>query len=483
MNENTDLSSIEQKVRAAYQGLQPDPAFTARLRGQIAARVSPPVHRQIRQLPWFSRLAVVGGAVVLALVFIFTTSSPSVVAQAVRQLLGYIPGMGVVDRSAPLRVLAEPVSQTREGVAVTVQQVFAGPERTAVQIKIAGIPASAYPQHLPGSDPSGFQNGCGETLYLRLPDGTTLARTGYNAISGHIGVPEYQMDFTVAPLPAEYERATLVMPCILGTELGTAPENWELPLQFVPAPDDMQMAPVIDLQTTASSQQTLEPGSIPSHPAAAPANHPESDITIEMEKEVPLPDGNLLYGSLVWGDTAPYSAMTPDMYTLTDSSGQRIPMFSASPDPAWMPSPGSHRVPLAFKLIGPVNSPGPLTFTLDSVDANLPVQDVLFSIDTGPDPQVNQQWRLDRDIEVAGYTIHLTSVTRTPDGYDFAFENPADVLCVDLVIQNRNPVHGQCGNALTSLSYDGDIPSGNVTVRIANLDVHLAGPWQVSWTP
>jgi len=198
---------------------------------------------------------------------------------------------------------------------------------------------------------------------------------------------------------------------------------------------------------------------------------------------VPLPDGNLLYGSLVWGDTAPYSLMTPDMYTLTDAAGQRIPLVSASPDPAWMPSPGSHRVPLAFKLIGSVNSPGPLTLTIDSVDAGLPVQDVEFRFDTGVDPQIGQQWLLNQDIEAAGYKVHLSTVTRTPDGYDFAFENPADVLCVDLVTQNRDPDPGQCGNTLTSLSYAGEIPAGNLTVRIANLFVHLVGPWQVSWTP
>src|SRR5688572_24309471 len=44
------------------------------------------------------------------------------VAYAIGRSLGYIPGVGFV-QPASLRVLVEPVHQTREGVTVTIEQV------------------------------------------------------------------------------------------------------------------------------------------------------------------------------------------------------------------------------------------------------------------------------------------------------------------------------------------------------------------------
>jgi hypothetical protein len=96
---------------------------------------------------------------------------------------------------------------------------------------------------------------------------------------------------------------------------------------------------------------------------------------------------------------------------------------------------------------------------------------------------LGQQWTLNKDIQAAGYTLRIGSVTRTSDGYAFTFQNGADVLCVDLVVQNRLTSRGECGSTHTKLAFDGEIPSGDLTVTISNLEIRLTGPWQVSWTP
>jgi hypothetical protein len=243
------------------------------------------------------------------------------------------------------------------------------------------------------------------------------------------------------------------------------------------------MAPVSELEAAVSSQPAPDPNPTLIGAASDPAKPGSNDITLVLEKEVTLPDGYLLYGSLLWGENAPYSAVEPDTYELTDAKGQRIPMTSASPDPSWVPQPGLRRVPLGFEVIGLIQNPGPVTLTVDSVDAWLPVEGARFRFDTGPDPRVGQQWILDQDIDAAGYTIHLDSVPRTPDGYDFSYQADADVLSVDLVIEDRNPVGGESGSAYTRLAYDGEIPSGDLLVTIANLYVRLTGRWQVTWTP
>ncbi len=42
------------------------------------------------------------------------------VAYAIGRSLGYIPGTGIVEQGAPIRVLAEPVSLTRDGITLTI---------------------------------------------------------------------------------------------------------------------------------------------------------------------------------------------------------------------------------------------------------------------------------------------------------------------------------------------------------------------------
>ena len=40
-------------------------------------------------------------------------------------------------------------------------------------------------------------------------------------------------------IPADVNEAVLVIPCLANTLPGKAPENWELPLRFVPAPEGL----------------------------------------------------------------------------------------------------------------------------------------------------------------------------------------------------------------------------------------------------
>ena len=55
-------------------------------------------------------------AMLIALLILLTLSG---VAYAIGRSLGYIPGIGIVDQSTPIRTLAEPVSLTRDGITIT----------------------------------------------------------------------------------------------------------------------------------------------------------------------------------------------------------------------------------------------------------------------------------------------------------------------------------------------------------------------------
>ena len=62
------------------------------------------------------------------------------VVYAIGKSLGYIPGVGIIDLSAPLRVLAEPVTVTREGITLTVTQAVLSADKTVVFVKVEGVP-------------------------------------------------------------------------------------------------------------------------------------------------------------------------------------------------------------------------------------------------------------------------------------------------------------------------------------------------------
>jgi hypothetical protein len=423
------------------------------------------------------RYAILTVMIMLLMAIIYVPS----ITSAMRQWFGFIPGVGMVDPSTPIRVLSEPVRLERDGVVVTIEQVTALPDRTVVQYQVSNIPQSAYPGNLPGSDSRGFQNPCVEPLFLRLPNGETLTYSGYNAISGTERVPEYQVSFTVDPVPDDINEATLVMPCIEGTEREAIPGAWEFNLHLLPMPEDMQLLAVDEIPSRSTTQTETLPEPVSNLATGHMGSH--SGIHLVLDQVVPLPDGDQLYGKLEWDENVPYSLVEPDTYLLTDSHGQRIPIFQISPDLSQMPAPGSRMVPLAFKLGGPVQGPGDLTLTVDRLTTNLPVQGSGFILDTDKAPNDNQEWLLDQDIEAGPYTIRVVSATRLADGYEFSLQTGPEIGCVDLYIPGTQGMSGMCGQGITRIQFNGDVPDGKLNVSIANLEVHLNGSWQVSWTP
>ena len=75
-------------------------------------------------------IAVPAFVLVVALIFISVPGA----ARAMNRLLGYVSGVGLVDQTAPLRVLSEPVKSNQNGVSITVEQAVLDSEHTVVAI-------------------------------------------------------------------------------------------------------------------------------------------------------------------------------------------------------------------------------------------------------------------------------------------------------------------------------------------------------------
>src|SRR3990172_11540144 len=68
-------------------------------------------------------------AVLIALLVLLILSG---VAYALGRSLGYIPGLGLVSQDTPIRVLAAPVSQTRDGISITVKDAVLSSDKTVI---------------------------------------------------------------------------------------------------------------------------------------------------------------------------------------------------------------------------------------------------------------------------------------------------------------------------------------------------------------
>ena len=448
---------FEEDIRLAFATPAIRPEFADVLHREIMRRAQSKksLARSPKRLrpAWSITLAIL--TLLTAVVLIV---GPRRVYAAVVRLFGYIPGVGIVDDSSPIRVLTEPVSQTRDGVTITVTSATLAGDKTHIDYRIFGVPGSAYPR-------SENNTGCMQAEYLRLPDGTRLEREYYG----------------FEPLPADVDEAVLVIPCIMNTLPGEVPENWELPLRFMPAPADLTVMPVYEEATPTPSSDP-----VPEDNAGTASALPLDDA-LSVDKVIETEDGYILIGQFQPQQTPEQWVQTSGML-LTDANGKVVPYTYSNDVNASIPANGWAA---QFKNAGLTY---PLTIAFSGVylqSASTEIA-VMFSFDAGPNPQPGDKWVLDRDFELAGHTVTLESITATSqNGYSFHFQVEEQVysVAVEIVDHPANGGGGGGGGGLTdgkfstSLSYT-QLPSGELTVHIYNsVLIGDAVTWQSQWSP
>jgi WD40 repeat protein len=362
MTEQLPSSAIENKVRAALSAPEPDPLFVSGLEAQLLSQPGkrrpngwfPPrlifSRRLIYSRRLFSSRWLAWGVALalLALLAIFLAVGPQRVLAAFRQVFGYLPGVGIVEQSAPIRVLAEPVSLTRGDITLTVTDATLTADKTVVVFTLENVPWSAFSHDENVS-------GCSGVAELRLPDGTVL-----QIVEGGGAMGKTRLAY--APLPPDVNRATFILPCIQNTLPGKAPENWELPLHFKSAPPDLTVAPVIGItptivpETPDAQQAPVETKQwTPENPSEATGLY---GISLRLDKYIPLDDGYYLIGHTDWKDDRITSA-SPAGWALKvyDAKGQEVPIEPANWRDAGL-TPGPNQ--WLYKIYGK-NSDAPLT--------------------------------------------------------------------------------------------------------------------------
>jgi len=458
MTNLTSSLTIEQKLTQANR-MQPRPEFLASLQvlltNQSAKKASwtERIKMFLRQPVW-----VVTFALLLLLVIGTLVIGPQRVYAEFARLFGYIPGSGIVDQSAPIRVLAEPVSLTRDGITVTVTSATLSADKTQIKYRVFGIPSSAYPDR---EDIVG----CMQPEYLRLPDGTRLV----------------QVNFGYQPVPANVNETVFVIPCLQDTLPGKAPENWEIQLHFVPAPADMTVMPVIELTPLVQSSQTQ---------SSPTGTAPVEAVTVNTEVETS--DGYILIGQFMPQTLPGESFQQTGMLAIMDAAGKNLSYTfpqdvneNVNSDSAGGAGAGWAA---QFKAAGLAY---PLTIRFKGIllEQADPKASVKFTFDTGSNPQPGQTWNINQNIQLAGHTLTVTSISLgSQNSYSFNFKVGTEVYGADVEIDGTSP-NGGGGSGTNngvferSIAY-AQVPTGKLTATVFNLIlVGKSMTWQTQWSP
>lgn len=240
-----DLNSFEQKLRQSYQLPEINPTFRSRLAGELDAR---PTGRR----SFFSfqrRWAFALTAVMAAGVMLFSVG-PSKVLAKLQTLFGFMPGAGLVDTGSPLRQLVEPVTQTRDGITLTVQSAYLSADRTVISYTLPDLPA--------GMKPAGLADRvCSDLPYLVLPDSSKMIPSENSTQAGSDGSFTHTLRFN-AQIAETMDRGELVLPCLPGAALGKGPQHWRIGLAFEAIPAEVPIYPATLLPTASAPTQTLQ---------------------------------------------------------------------------------------------------------------------------------------------------------------------------------------------------------------------------------
>ncbi len=449
---------VDERLREAIDCPAPDDVFVKQLRVHLDQKAE--AMQEVERPRWLRRRrgwAFALGAVVILLA-VFTVSVPSIATAMERTIRGYMAGIGLIEADPGLRVLSEPVSLTREGFTVEVDRALLHDDQTVIHYR------AESKETFPFAEPGAGENICREYAHLRLPDGTVLQPQPMGGGKAFGTGYEFTTSFS-APIPQDITQATLVIPCLLDSSHGAAPEQWELTLGFAAAPPDMDLAPV---QDAAASQRVQDQG-----------------LSMDLESVASEGRDYVFNFHLNWerGTESPPQLYPVSTY-LTDAAGNSVHLIDDLGRP---PMPQDTSKPFLFRTKGEV-APGPLTLTVDAIRATWYPRGVSFVFDPGDAPQPDQVWSLSEEIYVGGYAWTVTSARMVlqegREGFEFTIqpEDPDAVTSLQLLDRDHPSTPGP-GDLSSTITYDEGIPTGPLTVTVSRVDVRIPGNWQVDWTP
>ena len=252
-----DLNPFEKEIKQTYRLPDANPAFFNRLEAKLRAYQPNP---KTKTTFHFARGWAYAMATLLFIGVIVFAIGPSEVLAQIQAVFGFVPDVGLVDTSSPFRQLAEPISDTRQGITLTVQSAFLSANQTIITYVMSDLPTEMKRARF--GDPE-----CFTPAYLTLSDGSRFEASGSSGGLAPGGSFVHVIRFS-SSIPANFNRATLVFPCLEGTARGKGPTDWHIALAFRPASESIVVYPatLMPIQTG-----TVDPTAQPKTETEAPA--------------------------------------------------------------------------------------------------------------------------------------------------------------------------------------------------------------------
>jgi len=423
-------------------------------------------------------------AILIALLILLLLSGA---AYALGRVLGYIPGIGLVEQTSSLRTLEASVPVEREGIRLTIVNVIAGPASTSVRFQVEWLT-------LPTTTGE-FDTSCQGTPSLILSDGTMLnfVQTTDKFMVGEPGSNAgygYVMEF--APIPGDQSDATFAYPCLNPIAPGPLPRDWQIPFHLIPAPEGMAL-PVVTVPATESIVIPATEATPPSNPTL-PAVDPTHRIALSVDSFVPMDDGYLLIGSMQWSaNDYPAYGVEPISFmgyvSVVDSNGQELPWQEVYENVK--PQNEEYRSYWAIKVLSKTITP-PLTITLQAADVQ--IQPATFQFDVGSAPQAGQSWDINQDIQIVDSLAHIVKANLVSSDGNLSFQLDVQVDANTIGDLHINTPLNQCMGGgggypterISTLQIHVPTCRANLSPGIVEMQVTgavLWGQWQVTWQP
>lgn len=413
--------------------------------------------------------------VLMVLVILLSLLFLSSVVYAIGKATGYIPGVGLIDQSMPLRVLSEPVSITRDEITITVTSALLSADKTVIFLQVENVPSDVYPN-------SESDGGCLGKVDLRLENGNLL--TGGFIHGGNWNTFEQKLEY--ASIPVDIDEATLLVACIGGTIDGRLPKNWEIPIRFIPAPPELTVMPIVEIQ-----------------PTSAPSLESNVVSPLSIMKVIEVGDTYVMFTEFSRDSTGDSSVplnawwMETDQIDIKDGKGNdlnyTIPNDIELPAPT-QPNSQVFAVQFSKNFIPPVKIVYHGLYTWKTGEPQV----FEFDFDAGAAPQVGQSWSINKDFIVADTSFRLLSIKAISqgnyEGYTFYFELPDDTslfaengraLSIEnLELEGNTTLGGGGGTGEISKVYE-KIPTGMLKV-IFSVSQIVSGSkkdFQIQWSP
>jgi hypothetical protein len=453
------FNELEDQIREVMHAPDPNPEFVSHLRSKLT-RMS---MSEKQALLIFRPAWAIG---TLLAVLLLAANLP-VVAGAVRQLFGFVPGIGLVEQNSPLRVSEAPVVVTREGITLTLQQVIVYADRVELAYRVEGLSTNRSGLSCSGADSYPF---------LRLTDGTQIAAkpvpmggqwiaTGYTA--GH-AFPD--------SIPQDWSSADFILKCLQGTERGAAPEDWVVPFKLTTVPEGQLVGKLL---VEGNPPQMVQPAEVDTIFSFLGGADEDNGYHFFFRFSAKNPGLDSL-------------AVRPFSMYLIDSSGARIELINFLP---W--SPFDQVDTWEYRAVKTPAS-GPVTIIINGVQVYYLAQKASFDFSPGKDAQVGQTWDLDEHFQIGGHAISVTSArmveVENHKGFMFTIgaDQPDAQINAEVMDMTGNDPRYQVWSTIgdpepanvvtTGFLYESSVPE-TLRVTFNTISVLLDGSWKVQWSP